>query len=391
MPRVKISEYRSKIIMNDLFGNNYLGVCVDLNNLSGSMLSQLSPNPLVVKVDQAIKKRNKLGLVYVNRSAAEAENDLQDLIAKGYDFALVEPYIGHKQDAEKFLSLNRTDDGIELQLSSQGGVDIESHAESIETYLFDHLIFKPLSNKPDIENKILEKIYVNFQTNNMTYLELNPYLINEGTIIPLDAAIEVDSTAAPLVNSWNSNDFRNAAKLTEVEKSVNNLSAKSPASFSMKVLNENGALFLLLSGGGASVVVIDELTGLGFYDMVANFGEYSGNPSEEETYLYTRQLLSLVINSTAQNKVLLIAGGVANFTDVAVTFKGIIRALEEQKSILASQGITVIVRRGGPNQQKGLKLIQEFLYKNGIKNSVYGPEASISDVVYESVKAVSCD
>ena len=43
--------------------------------------------------------------------------------------------------------------------------------------------------------------------------------------------------------------------------------------------------------------------------------------------------------------------GIANFTDVAKTFTGIIRALREEVHILLEHSVSVWVRRGGPNYQ----------------------------------------
>lgn len=48
----------------------------------------------------------------------------------------------------------------------------------------------------------------------------------------------------------------------------------------------------------------------------------SGNPNEEETYHYAKTILQLATrNPDGRNRVLLIGGGIANFTDVAKTFK----------------------------------------------------------------------
>uniref|UniRef100_A0A0D3DNN6 ATP-citrate synthase citrate-binding domain-containing protein n=1 Tax=Brassica oleracea var. oleracea TaxID=109376 RepID=A0A0D3DNN6_BRAOL len=51
---------------------------------------------------------------------------------------------------------------------------------------------------------------------------------------------------------------------------------------------------------------------------------------------------------------LLIGGGIANFTDVAATFNGIIRALREKETRLKASRMHIYVRRGGPNYQTGL-------------------------------------
>ncbi len=53
------------------------------------------------------------------------------------------------------------------------------------------------------------------------------------------------------------------------------------------------------------------------------------SPTESQTFHYARTVLDLLLRSKAENKVLFIGGGIANFTNVASTFKGVIRALRE--------------------------------------------------------------
>ena len=70
--------------------------------------------------------------------------------------------------------------------------------------------------------------------------------------------------------------------------------------------------------------------------QLANYGEYSGAPSEQQTYDYARTLLSLMTKERhAEGKVLIVGGGIANFTNVAATFKGIVKALEEYQAGLS--------------------------------------------------------
>ena len=108
--------------------------------------------------------------------------------------------------------------------------------------------------------------------------------------------------------------------ISEEELTVQELSDNSQASFSLERINADGSIWLLLSGGGASVVVADEVHNLGFGKQLGNYGEYSGNPNTEETRLYTEQVIKLMLKSKAQHKVLIIGGGVANFTDVRTDF-----------------------------------------------------------------------
>jgi ATP citrate (pro-S)-lyase len=57
-------------------------------------------------------------------------------------------------------------------------------------------------------------------------------------------------------------------------------------------------------------------------------------------------------------KILIIGGGIANFTDVAATFKGVIRALTSYKTQLIAHKAEINVRRGGPNWGEDLKAMR---------------------------------
>lgn len=82
-----------------------------------------------------------------------------------------------------------------------------------------------------------------------------------------------------------------------------------------------------------------------------------------------------------QGKVLIIGGGIANFTNVAATFKGIVRALTEYQHEITKGNIVIFVRRGGPNFQEGLRLMRETGTKLRLKIHVFGPETHMTAVV----------
>jgi ATP citrate (pro-S)-lyase len=54
---------------------------------------------------------------------------------------------------------------------------------------------------------------------------------------------------------------------------------------------------------------------------------------------------------------LIIGGGIANFTNVAATFKGIVTALQEFQTRLVEFNVSIFVRRAGPNYQEGLRYL----------------------------------
>ena len=82
-----------------------------------------------------------------------------------------------------------------------------------------------------------------------------------------------------------------------------------------------------------------------------------------------------------EGKILIIGGGIANFTNVASTFKGIIRALKEFKNQLIAHNVRIFVRRGGPNYQEGLKAMRLLGESLGVPIKVYGPDTHITEIV----------
>ena len=92
-------------------------------------------------------------------------------------------------------------------------------------------------------------------------------------------------------------------------------------------------------------------------------------------------------DAQGRGKVLIIGGAIANFTDVAKTFTGIIQAFENYQDKLKEVGVKIYVRRGGPNYEKGLKDIKEAADKMGLYIEVYGPETHVTDIVRMALEA----
>ena len=116
---------------------------------------------------------------------------------------------------------------------------------------------------------------------------------------------------------------------------IKELDSKTGASLKLTVLNPKGRVWTMVAGGGASVIYADTICDLGYAGELANYGEYSGDPNTEETYHYTKTILDLMTREKdPEGKVLLIGGAIANFTDVAKTFKGVVMALKEYQDSL---------------------------------------------------------
>lgn len=391
MARKKISEYRAKQLLTEAVEIPYRSITVDINHPFSA--KHLDANTTyVVKVDEGIKKRMKQGLVLLNQRITAIPKAISTLQKKGFSNFIIEPFIPHEKDEEKYFSMSLGRDGITVMYSLKGGIDVEENQDAIRKVIVTssselHAVAKAFS----LEEKFLDELFTFFSKYHFTFLEINPLVVTKNGVYFLDVAAEVDSAGEFFIDgAWNSSDFRESDRRTKTPEEIviEQLSQKSQASFKMDVLNQDGSVFMLLSGGGASIVLADEVYNVGKGKLLANYGEYSGNPNSEEVYLYTKNLLSLLLKSKAKKKVLVIAGGVANFTDVRLTFAGIIKALDESKDALQEQKVKVYVRRGGPHQAEGLANMRTFLEKERLLGNVSGPEMPLQEVVTLALKEV---
>jgi len=389
MARAKISEFKAKMLLHEYAGLPYSGIQIRGNSFD--QLESLDPSKkYVAKVDEGIKKRNKKGLIKVGLTPDETKQYLKELQEKGYMQFIIEELVPHEDSEEKYISLQRIREGIQIFYSEKGGVDIEENKESIHEILLPSPTpeGKSIAESLGVDERFVLQLIEFFEQFYFSFIEINPLVVQEDKVFILDLAGEVDSVADFFVNGkWTTGDFTTGEvrEKTQEEKAIEELSLNSQAAFKLDILNPDGSVFMLLSGGGASIVLADEVAAEGFGKELANYGEYSGNPNQEETYLYTKNILSLLLKSKAPKKVLLIGGGVANFTDIRITFRGVIKALDEVKDQLVDQNVKVYVRRGGPNQAEGLSQMKEFLEKNNLYGLVTGPDMVLTDIVKKAV------
>ena len=153
-------------------------------------------------------------------------------------------------------------------------------------------------------------------------------------------------------------------------------------------------------------------------------------------------------NADGRTRALLVGGGIANFTDVAATFKGIIQvdfgpscelpngcqyqrvpllqetlslerrknhkavlcssmyvsltskgtcrddlgtcvqAMKEKAEAIKAANMRIFVRRGGPNYQAGLALMRQMGQDTGIPVEVFGPETSMTVICAKAIEYV---
>jgi ATP citrate (pro-S)-lyase len=383
----------------------------------------LTTEKLVVKPDQLIKRRgkNKLILIGANYDQVKEwikEKTKEPIIIHGKFDAdgkpedkgtigqlthfIIEPMIPHKDSDECYLAIMSTKDGDTIMFYHEGGVnvgDVDSKAARLDvpigTFPTSTEIEKKLLGKVTADRKkrlagFIEALFKFYADLNYTYLEINPIAVTKDLVIPLDLAAKLDSTAEFESGSkWGNTEFPApfGRALTKEEAYIEELDSQTGASLKLTILNPEGRVWTMVAGGGASVIYADTITDLGYMHELANYGEYSGDPSEEFTYLYAKTILDVMTRKpNPKGKFLLIGGGIANFTDVASTFKGIIKALNEFHTKLQENKVKIFVRRGGPNYREGLSQMRALGEKLGVPIEVYGPETHMTTIVSMALK-----
>ncbi|EFW99569.1 ATP citrate lyase subunit putatibe [Grosmannia clavigera kw1407] len=396
----------------------------------------------VAKPDQLIKRRGKSGLLALNKNWSDARAWIAVLAGKVQKVEnthgvlrhfLVEPFVPHQQNEEYYININSVRDGDWILFTHEGGVDVGDVDAKAEKLLIpvdlsdypsnEEIASTLLKNIPEGLHSVLvdfiTRLYAVYVDCQFTYLEINPLVVvpNEdatsAAVHFLDLAAKLDQTADfecgvkwAIARSPAALGLTNIAtqsggavnidagppmefpapfgrELTKEEAYIAELDAKTGASLKLTVLNANGRIWTLVAGGGASVVYADAIASAGFADELANYGEYSGAPTESQTYHYARTVLDLMLRAPMNDKgkVLFIGGGIANFTNVASTFKGVIKALRDYAKALNEHNVQIWVRRAGPNYQEGLKNMKAATEELGLNAKIFGPEMHVSGIV----------
>lgn len=394
----------------------------------------------VAKPDQLIKRRGKSGLLCLNKTWPECREWIEARAGKPQRVEtvdgvlrqfLVEPFVPHAQETEYYININSVREGDWILFTHEGGVDVGDVDEKAEKLLIP-VFAKDYPSNETIASTLLKKVpkgvhnvlvdfisrlYAVYVDCQFTYLEINPLVVipnaeaTSAEVHFLDLAAKIDQTAefecgAKWAVARSAQALGMAVAPTESKTTVDvgpplefpapfgremskeeayiaGLDAKTGASLKLTILNATGRVWTLVAGGGASVVYADAIASAGFASELANYGEYSGAPSETQTYHYARTVLELMLRAPMhpEGKVLFIGGGIANFTNVASTFKGVIRALREAAPLLVEHNVQIWVRRAGPNYQEGLKNIKSAGQELGLTMKVYGPEMHVSGIV----------
>jgi len=377
----------------------------------------LNQEPLVAKPDMLFGKRGKNDLVLfkVNKPGDVTLEDAAKWIdeKQSHEVTLlsgergqlthfiVEPFTPHTQDQEYYISATTVGEDDVLYMSAEGGMEVEEGWDEkvnevhVPITMSDSDMEKSIRAKvpadiPDESKEAFTSFAIQFfkfyRDMNFAYLEINPIVLVGNDAHILDLVARLDDTAGFMMkDKWGDIEFPTAFGMEDQspeEKAIAEADSKSGASLKLTVLNPQGRIWTMVAGGGASVVYADTIADMAGVEDLANYGEYSGGPTTGETQFYAETVFDLMTRyPDPRGKILIIGGAIANFTDVAKTFTGIINAFEKYADKLKEHNTKIYVRRGGPNYEKGLKDIKEAAERLGLDIEVYGPETHVTDIV----------
>ena len=396
MAQKSLREVTAKQLLRDHFPGKVGKPIIDfiaINEETDLDALPISQKKCIVKVDELFGKRGKLGYVKVCKDSREAAKWIKKHRGKEVEVGsrkgilqnfIIEPFIEHKKEYYLAFTAERERDVILFSL--HGGIEVEN-SEHEPLRITVKLDEKPnVKELPEEIRKTVLGLFETWRRLDFAFLEINPLTVARGNVYLLDAVCRVDTCAAfQQRDSWGGQslpqDFGSA--LVQEEIAIAALDAKTGASLKFVLLNERGKIWTMVAGGGASIIYADAILSQVAAKELANYGEWSGNPSTDEMEAYTENILELMTHSSGE-QALIIGGGIANFTDIAKTFAGVIRALRKYRERLGN--VKVYVRRAGPNDQIGLAALQSACDEMGIACVTHGAELPMTDIVGMAVE-----
>ncbi len=346
---------------------------------------------MVAKAHEALGGRFKLGLVKVNLDLAGVKAAAKEILAREVDGmkisqVIVAEMIEHTE--EYYLCVKSTREGAEILMAKFGGIEVEANWDKVQRNFVEvgeksapgqcTELAKRCGFTGDLAQKMAacaHSLFDMFDNEDGQYIEINPVVVDKrtGDVVALDAVTMLDGDARFRHKDWNFNwaaEFGRA--YTDSEKEIMEIDSKVKGSVKLIEI-PGGEVALLPAGGGASVFYSDAVVNLG--GTIANYSEYSGDPPGWAVQALTERVAAL-----HGIKHIIVGGAIANFTDVKVTFQGIIAGFRNAKDKGLLKGVKIWVRRGGPNEAIGLAAMRE-LKNEGFDIEVFDRYTPLTDIV----------
>jgi len=136
-----------------------------------------------------------------------------------------------------------------------------------------------------------------------------------------------------------------------------------------RYIDMDGDIAVLSSGGGASMLCMDELMRAG--GRPGNYTEYSGNPKGDVVKELTKRVLS-----KPGLRACWVVGAAANFTDIYATLSGFLDGLRE---VEPKPAYPIVIRRDGPRRKEAFEMLREAGKKEGFDFHLYDSETPMAE------------
>lgn len=344
----------------------------------------------VVKAQVLAQNRYEHGGVKFADTFDEAKNlanEMEGTDVNGHpvEDVLIERMVTH--DTEYYASMMYDTDvrAPVIVFSSDGGSGIEGHKTVKHTVQegMKHE-FRELLTEADIPSqeiprlsRTLKQIHRTFIEEDAIMVEVNPLARTDNGYVALDGMMRLDDNASYRRDREFPDRSNFARDKTERELKVEAIDEDDYRGVAGKYTELDGDIAMMLAGGGASLTNMDALLSAG--GEPANYTEYGGNPPVEKVYHLAKAVLG-----KANIRGCWHVGGTANNTDIYRTMKGFCQALEE-----VEPHYPIVVRRDGPNADKGFKLLRETRDKLDIEMKLFRndtPMTKTASVLMEMVE-----
>lgn len=349
----------------------------------------VSSYPVMIKAQVASGGRGKAGAVKSASNSFELKETINSILGlkvggKIVKKILVEEVLPIKKEYYLSAIYDTKSRAPAILFSPEGGMDIEETKSLVVAVCditdfyssLDRISEKILPLVPEEQRfalkNMISALMNAFSESDARQIEINPLILtSDRRFVAADAKVALDEDATFRHEEWTFLEERNLLGLppTEREKRAREIDS-DPLAYrgtASKYLEMDGDIGVLFSGGGASITNMDTLIKEG--GKPANYTEYSGNPSREKVAALAR-----VVISKPGLKGLWICGGVANFTQIDETLGGIVDALREVKP-----NYPIVVRRAGPGEEEGRRIMEEAAAELGITLKFFGAEMPMND------------
>jgi succinyl-CoA synthetase beta subunit len=374
---MKLIEFDGKRLLRDIGISIPRGSFFAFNDA----LSVPGPGACYVKAQVLGGRRGRSGLVKRVDRPEDIPGAITDILLRLKETPcagwLAEEDVPHEREYLAAMDIDRQEGLLRFTLSEQGGMDVQEGS----SFVLQHPSDAALRDLPEGIRDIASKLGQAMVDHDLLHAEINPLAeLADGSFMALDAKIETDDAAAFRHPEWEAFVSLPASgrERTSFERAYDAFRKEvgHRGTFG-NMIELDGDLALILSGGGASLMALDAIARAG--GKPANTCEFSGNPERDAV----RRGAAILFKKPGIRGIW-IAGSYANFTDIRETVMGMLEAIED-----AGIRVPVVIRRDGPRRDEAEREARLWASQHGVPLLFHGGAVSFEASAKELMRLVA--